>query len=184
MPTTQRKMMMSAASIADFSQALRVFDDFPTAGVAFQDLGPLYATPGLLARLGEALVAGFPDGFDLVLGIEARGFVVGTAVALTAGRPLMLARKAGKLPGALHSTRYALEYGTAELTIQRGDCRPGHRVLVVDDVLATGGTLAAAADLVVQAGGVVAGFGVVLDLAALGGRTKLAPTPVVSLITK
>ena len=175
---------MSSGLADTFTSRLRVFRDFPTAGIAFQDLAPLYATPGLLGRLGETMAGAFPTGFDLVLGVEARGFVIGTAVAVASGRPLLLARKAGKLPGELHAARYALEYGTAELTIQRGDCQPGQRVLVVDDVLATGGTLAAAAELVSQAEADVVGFGVVLELAALGGREKLAPTPLVSLITK
>ncbi|MBB4763055.1 adenine phosphoribosyltransferase [Amorphoplanes digitatis] len=167
----------------DLKSAVRVYPDFPTPGIAFQDLAPLYGTPGLLGRLGEALARSFPQGYEVVLAVEARGFVIGTAVAMAAGRPLVLARKQGKLPGPLHRTEYALEYGSAVLTIQHAAVPPGAKVLVVDDVLATGGTLAAAARLVEEAGAAVSGFGVVLDIEALGARARLAPVPVVSLLT-
>ncbi|GAA0467786.1 adenine phosphoribosyltransferase [Paractinoplanes deccanensis] len=162
---------------------VRVFPDFPEPGVAFQDLAPLYAEPGLLARLGDALVEPFAGAFDTVLALEARGFVIGTAVAAASRSPLVLARKAGKLPGALHRSKYALEYGSAELTVQHGALPPGARVLLVDDVLATGGTMAAAAELARQSGATVAGCGVILELVTLGGRKRLAPNPVTSLLT-
>jgi adenine phosphoribosyltransferase len=167
----------------DLAPVVRIFPDFPTPGIAFQDLAPLYETPGLLKRLGETLAGSFPQGFEVVLAVEARGFVIGTAVATATGRPLILARKQGKLPGPLHRAEYDLEYGSAVLTIQHGAVATGAKVLVVDDVLATGGTLAAAARLVEEAGGTVSGFGVLLDLEALGGRARLAPVPVVSLLT-
>ena len=167
----------------DPASAVRVFPDFPEPGIAFQDLAPLYASPGSLKRLGEALAQSFPAGFDVVLAVEARGFVIGTAVATAAARPLVLARKQGKLPGPLHRAEYALEYGSAVLTMQRAAVPLGAKVLVVDDVLATGGTLGAAARLVGEAGGAVSGFGVVLEIEALGGRERLAPVPVVSLLS-
>jgi adenine phosphoribosyltransferase len=128
------------------------------------------------------LAAAFDDEFDAVLGVEARGFVIGTAVAMSRDCPLLLARKPGKLPGRLHAADYDLEYGTATLTMQQGELSAGQRVLIVDDVLATGGTLAAAAELIGLAGAAVAGFAVVLELTALGGADRLAPGRLASLI--
>ncbi|AGL15328.1 adenine phosphoribosyltransferase [Actinoplanes sp. N902-109] len=174
--------MSSGTKIALASQ-VRVFPDFPHPGIAFQDLAPLYAAPGLITRLGAEVADSFSGEFDTVLAVEARGFVLGTAVAMAARCPLVLARKQGKLPGPLHSAEYSLEYGSAVLTVQHGAISPESTVLAVDDVLATGGTLAAAADLVNQAGGGLAGFAVLLELGALGGRDRLQPARVFSLLT-
>jgi adenine phosphoribosyltransferase len=173
---------MRSPFTGELIESVRVVPDFPEPGIAFQDLAPLYAAPGGLRRLGEQLAAGLDTGFDRVLGIEARGFVIGAAVATVSDRPLQLARKAGKLPGPLHVAGYALEYGTDVLTIQQDEVTQGERVLVVDDVLATGGTLAAAGALVEQAGASVAAFAVILELTALGGAARLAPQRLVSLI--
>jgi adenine phosphoribosyltransferase len=118
-----------------------------------------------------------------VLAVEARGFIVGTTTADVSGRPLTLARKRGKLPGPVRAAHYALEYGQATLEIQDDAFAPGERVLVVDDVLATGGTLAVAGELVRGGGATVAGYAVVLQLAELGGAARLAPAPVFSLLT-
>lgn len=173
---------MAKSSTDGFARRVRVVSNFPKSGIAFQDLAPLYAAPGELRRIGEALAEAFDGTFDAVLGVEARGFVIGTAVAILRDSPLLLARKPGKLPGRLHTAHYDLEYGTATLTIQQGDLSRGQRVLIVDDVLATGGTLAAAADLIDQAGAEVAGFAVVLELVKLGGSDRLAPRRLESLI--
>jgi adenine phosphoribosyltransferase len=173
---------MNDVLIDGLTARVRVFQNFPAPGIAFQDLAPIYASPGALGMIGKALARAFSDNFDVVLAVEARGFLIGSAVAIATDRPLILARKQGKLPGSLHSSEYALEYGAAVLTLQRGDLNPDWRILVVDDVLATGGTLAAAADLVCQAGATVAGFGVLMEVAALGGRQRLAPTPVEALL--
>lgn len=174
---------MGKSEIDQLVHHVRVFDDFPRPGVAFQDLAPLYARPGFLQCLGADLANAFAGAFDSVLAIEARGFLIGTAVAVTGGWPLALARKRGKLPGPVDTVEYDLEYGTAALQVQSGQFAAGERVLIVDDVLATGGTLAAAAQLVVRAGAVVAGFAVVLRLAALGGVERLAGHRVVAAVT-
>ncbi len=159
---------------------IRVFPDFPQPGVAFQDLADVYTAPALLATLGAQLAAAFDGQFDSVVAVEARGFVVGTAVALAAGCPLVLARKPGKLPGPVDTIEYALEYGSTALQLQREVLSPDDRVIVVDDVLATGGTLAAAAALAERAGATVVGFAVLLALAPLGGRERLRPRRVVA----
>jgi adenine phosphoribosyltransferase len=178
-----KDQIVGISDIDQLVRHVRVFDDFPRPGVAFQDLSPLYAMPGVLRRLGADLADAFAGGFDCVLAIEARGFVVGAAVAMTDGWPLVLARKRGKLPGPVDIVDYDLEYGAAELEVQSGALSAGQRVLIIDDVLATGGTLAAAAELVDRAGAVVVGCGVVLQLAALGGTKRLAGHRVVAAIT-
>lgn len=161
----------------------RVFPDFPRPGIKFQDLMPVFAHPALLRRTAGAVTAAFEGAFDKVLAVEARGFVLGTIVADVSGRPLVLARKPGKLPGPVHAVDYDLEYGTATLQIQADAVEPGDRVLVVDDVLATGGTAAAARDLVVHGGGRIAGYAVLATLTGLGGAERLAPDHVFSLLS-
>ncbi|HEY4624761.1 MAG TPA: adenine phosphoribosyltransferase, partial [Blastococcus sp.] len=128
----------------------------------------------------HAGTAGDP-GFDVVVGVEARGFLLAAAVAFDAGVGVVPVRKAGKLPRERLSADYALEYGTATLELHTDAVRPGQRVLLVDDVLATGGTLNAAIALVEEAGGVVTAVSVVIELTALGGRQRLAPHAVHAL---
>jgi adenine phosphoribosyltransferase len=151
----------------------RTYSDFPVPGVQFLDLGPLYADPVLRSAVGAEIVGRFEGEFDAVLAIDARGIPIGTVVAVTAGRPLLLARKAGKLPGVVDSAAFALEYGEAVLQVQRADLDRAGRVLVVDDVLATGGTAAAALELVRRSGAAPAGFAAIVELVPLGGRTRL-----------
>ncbi|NUR93992.1 MAG: adenine phosphoribosyltransferase, partial [Kribbellaceae bacterium] len=122
-------------------------------------------------------------GFDVVVGVEARGFVIAAAVAYAAGVGVVPVRKAGKLPRVAHSAAYDLEYGQAVLEVSEGAFQPGQRVLVVDDVLATGGTAEATLSLVEQAGGVVAGLTVLMELAFLHGRDRLAGRPLHALLT-
>ena len=169
--------------------------DFPEPGVLFRDLTPVFADAVAFRRMVEGLTAprdgdpraaalaqdGGDPGFDVVVGVEARGFLLAAAVALGAGVGVVPVRKAGKLPRAVIAADYALEYGTATLELHADALRPGQRVLVVDDVLATGGTLAAAVALVEQLGAVVTGVSVVIELAALGGRQRMAPHPVHAL---
>jgi S-methyl-5-thioribose-1-phosphate isomerase/adenine phosphoribosyltransferase len=157
--------------------------DFPRAGVEFHDLSALYGHPALVSQLAAAVEGAYRGQFDCVLAVEARGFVLGTAVALRAGRPLVLCRKPGKLPGAVHSVDYGLEYGDGSLQVQRGRIRAGSRVLVVDDVLATGGTLRAAESLVRASAAHLCGHALIVELAALGGRDALAPSPVYAIRT-
>jgi adenine phosphoribosyltransferase len=143
--------------------------DFPQPGIVFKDLTPLFAT-------GAA-------GFDVVAGIEARGFVIAAAVAYATGVGVVPIRKAGKLPRETVRETYALEYGEATLELHTDAFAGGQRVLLVDDVLATGGTAEASLRLVEAAGGVVAGFTVLLELAFLDGRGRLNPRPVHALLT-
>lgn len=139
------------------------------------------AEPAVVDPRAAAISGPGDRSFDLVAGVEARGFLLAAAVALDAGTGVVLVRKAGKLPRARVSADYALEYGTATLELHEDSVRPGQRVLLVDDVLATGGTLQAAISLVEQLGGIVTGVSVVVELLALGGRQRIAPHPVHAL---
>jgi adenine phosphoribosyltransferase len=184
-------------SLAELIAGLTVdVPDYPEPGVLFRDLTPVFADGVAFRRMVDGLaapaasdprvaaVAGAGDlGFDLVVGVEARGFLLAAAVALDTGVGVIPVRKAGKLPRERIAADYALEYGTATLELHADSIRPGERVLVVDDVLATGGTLGAAIGLVEQLGGVVTAVSVVVELAALGGRDRLAPHTVHALWT-
>ncbi|UWP80721.1 adenine phosphoribosyltransferase [Dactylosporangium fulvum] len=166
--------------------ASKVLDvpDFPKPGILFKDLMPLFADGAAFAAVIDAIIAEHgADSFDVVAGIEARGFVIAAAVAYATGKGVVPIRKAGKLPRETVTARYALEYGEAALEVHADAFIAGERVLVVDDVLATGGTAAATLDLVERAGGRVSGFSVLLELAFLSGREKLAPRPVHALLT-
>lgn len=146
-------------------------------GVTFRDITPLLADPEALRVVVDALVdlAQAAGPIDAVLGIEARGFIFAPAIALRLNAGFVPVRKGGKLPSASFTTSYDLEYGSAELEMHRDVLSPGDRVLVVDDVLATGGTMLAAADLVEQAGAQVAGNLVLIEIAALAGQERLKP---------
>ncbi|MER7333725.1 MULTISPECIES: adenine phosphoribosyltransferase [unclassified Micromonospora] len=166
--------------------ASRVLDvpDFPKPGVMFKDLMPLFADGEAFRQVVDAIVAYHGrDSFDAVVGMEARGFVVAAAVAYATGVGVVPVRKAGKLPRPAYSASYDLEYGQATLEVHQDAFTAGHRVLVVDDVLATGGTAEATLDLVERAGGTVAGFTVLLELGFLGARERLSPRPVHALLT-
>lgn len=156
-------------------QLVRPIADWPEPGVTFRDITPLLADPAAYSAVIDGLVglAEAAGPVDAVLGIEARGFLFGPAIALRLGVGFVPVRKAGKLPAASLSTSYDLEYGSATMEIHVDAVASGSRVLVVDDVLATGGTLLAAADLVAQAGATVAGNLVLIELQALGGRDRL-----------
>lgn len=148
--------------------------DFPRPGVTFKDITPLLGSPAGLAAAVEGLVRSAPRDVDVVVGMEARGFLFGVPVALALGVGFVPVRKPGKLPRASESVTYALEYGTETLAVHADAIAPGARVLVVDDVLATGGTVVASADLVRRLGGEVAQVSVVMELAFLHGRGLLA----------
>ncbi|MCZ7438405.1 adenine phosphoribosyltransferase [Micromonospora sp. WMMC241] len=166
--------------------ASRILDvpDFPKPGVLFKDLMPLFADGVAFREVIDGIIAFHgPESFDVVAGIEARGFVLAAAVAYATGVGVVPVRKAGKLPRATHSASYALEYGEATLEVHQDAFTAGHRVLVLDDVLATGGTAEATLDLVERAGGTVSGFTVLLELGFLKGRERLAPRPVHALLT-
>lgn len=155
--------------------------DFPEPGVQFKDLTPLFADADGLSQVTDAL-ARAASGATLIAGIDARGFLLGAAVAIRLGVGVLAVRKAGKLPPPVHSQTYELEYGTAALEIPAdGVDLTGHRVAIIDDVLATGGTLAATVKLLSAAGAEVVSAGVVLELAGLGGRAVVAPLPLTAL---
>jgi adenine phosphoribosyltransferase len=155
--------------------------DFPEPGILFRDLAPVFADGTAFRALVDDLAEHFAGRFDAVAGVEARGFVLAAAVAYAAGAGVLVVRKAGKLPGVVLSETYELEYGTASLELEPNRLPAGSRVLVLDDVLATGGTLGASARLISRAGYEIAGFGVVLELEDLGGRARLAGSPVYSI---
>lgn len=155
--------------------------DFPEPGVLFRDLTPVLADDRGFAIVTEAL-AQMVAGADLIAGIDARGFLLGGAVAHRLGVGVLAIRKGGKLPPPVHSRSYTLEYGTAILEIPAaGIVLTGRRVAIVDDVLATGGTVGAARDLLTDAGAQVTEAAVVMELTALGGRERLSPLAVRSL---
>jgi len=157
---------------------VRPVADWPEPGVTFRDITPLLADAEAFASTISALAARARElaggDVDVVVGMEARGFILGAAVAVELGAGFVPVRKPGKLPGPSFSVDYALEYGTATLQMHRDAVHAGQRVVLVDDVLATGGTMAAADDLVRQGGGVVAGHLVLIELTALGGRAALS----------
>lgn len=151
--------------------------DFPSPGIVFRDLTPVFADAAALRLVIDELIAPFAGRFDVVAGVEARGFVLAAAAAVVAETGVVMIRKAGKLPRPTLSREYALEYGTATLELHADELPAGTRVLLVDDVLATGGTLEASLGLLAEAGLVVAGVSVVLELEALGGRGRLGALP-------
>ena len=168
----------------DLSSHIRDVPDWPEPGVVFKDLTPLLAHPVAFAATIDALAEPFRDrGVTKVVGIEARGFLVGAPVALQLGAGFVPARKPGKLPGPTASEQYVLEYGTDCLEIHADSVAVGDRVLIVDDVIATGGTAAAAVRLVEGLGGTVVGLAVVIELAFLDGRSVLDGHELVSLLT-
>jgi len=164
---------------------IRAVPDWPVPGVTFRDITPLLADPAGIPAVVDGIRAGLTEagieGIDLVAGVEARGFVLGAPLAVALGVGFVPVRKQGKLPGDVHTESYDLEYGTATLEVQVGAVASGHRVLLVDDVLATGGTAAASASLLRAAGAEVVAFAVLLELPSLAGRARLGDLPVVAL---
>jgi adenine phosphoribosyltransferase len=157
---------------------IRDVPDFPEPGIVFKDITPLLADAVAFAALIDAFVAyaGDVGPVDKVVGIEARGFILGAPVAHALGVGFVPVRKKGKLPGATHQGSYALEYGTASIEVVTDAFTPSERVLIVDDVLATGGTVVATLELVRRAGAEVAGIALLMELDFLGGRSRLTAT--------
>ena len=152
---------------------IRDVPDFPEPGVTFKDITPLLANANGYAAAISELVDTAPRGVDVVLGMEARGFMFAGPVALSLGAGFVPVRKPGKLPGDVYSQSFVLEYGSATLTVHQDAVRPGSKVLIVDDILATAGTVGATASLVEKLGGELVGVSVLMELSALGGREML-----------
>ena len=175
---------MPSAEAAWLKEYVRDIPDYPKPGIVFRDITPLLGAPDAFSATVDALAAPYNDEhIDKVLGIEARGFVFAAPVAYRHAAGFVPVRKAGKLPWEIEREEYELEYGTDLLEIHRDGVAPGERVLIVDDVIATGGTAAATARLAERLGGVVIGFAFVLELGFLEGRKKIAGYPVHSLVT-
>ncbi len=167
----------------DLSSKIRDVPDFPKPGVVFKDIMPLLSDSAALAETVDRLAEwSEPRKPDLVLGAEARGYITGGALACRLGCGFVPARKPGKLPWHTVAVKYALEYGFDQLEVHADSITPGKRVLVHDDVLATGGTAKATAELVEQLGGTVVGLPFIIELAFLEGREKLAGYDIFSLI--
>ncbi len=171
------------ADLGNLRRYVRDIADYPTDGVTFRDITPLLGDAAAFSQAVNALVELFADdAVDRVVGVEARGFIFASALAYRTGAGFVPVRKAGKLPWAVVREEYALEYGTDKLEIHRDAIHPGERILIIDDVLATGGTAAATARLVETLGGVVVGIGVVIELVDLGGRAHIGDRSVKALL--
>jgi len=162
---------------------IRAIPDYPQPGVTFRDITPLLGSGTALSLATSTLADRFASaGVDRVIGIEARGFILGAPIAVALSAGFVPVRKAGKLPWAVVREEYELEYGTDKLEIHRDAIHPGERILVVDDVLATGGTAAATCRLAATLGAEIVGLAVLLELTALGGRERLGDRRVESLL--
>jgi adenine phosphoribosyltransferase len=171
----------AALDTAALVALVRDVPDFPQPGIIFRDITPLLGNGAALRSAVDAL-AGLYQEIDSVIGIESRGFILGAPVAYALGVGMVPVRKLGRLPRATERADYALEYGANTVEIHADALRPGERVLIIDDVLATGGTAAATAELVERLGGQVAGIAVLIELSDLGGRERLADYHVTSLL--
>jgi len=171
------------SEVTEIRQAIRDIPNFPKPGVVFKDITPLLNNGALFKRTIDLLADRYRSrSVDTVLGIESRGFIIGAALAYSMGSSFCLVRKPGKLPYETHSASYKLEYGSDTLEIHRDGIMSGSRVLIVDDLIATGGTAAATAALVSKLGGEVVEFAFVIELSFLNGREKLKPHGIFSLI--
>lgn len=169
--------------IAEIRRAIRDIPNFPKAGVVFKDITPLLGNGALFKRTIDLLADRYrSQGVDIVLGIESRGFIIGATLAYTLGAGFCIVRKAGKLPYKTHSASYELEYGSDILEVHRDALPPRARVIIADDLIATGGTAAASAALVSKLGGTVVECAFVIELSFLKGRERLKPCGVFSIL--
>ncbi len=169
--------------IESVKATIRDVPDFPKPGILFKDITPVLAAPALMQGITDHFAGRFGDaGIDAVVGMESRGFIFGTPLAMALNAAFVPARKPGKLPWRSIGCEYALEYGTNRLEVHTDAVAPGQKVLIVDDLLATGGTAEATGKLVEQLGGEVVGYAFVIELGFLDGRAKLGGKPVDSLV--
>lgn len=176
--------MKDLTELADLVHGnLREIPDYPEEGVLFRDITPLLANGAAFKQLIDAMADHYGGSVDAVAGLESRGFILAAPLASRLGVGMIMVRKAGKLPGPVIGVDYALEYGTARLELRPDTVGDGQRVLIVDDVLATGGTARAAVQLVERAGGAVTGLAVLMELEGLGGRAQLAGYDLQALLT-
>lgn len=161
---------------------LREIPDYPEPGVLFRDITPLLAHGPVFADVIKTLADHYRGSIDAVAGLESRGFILAAPMAVELGIGMITVRKAGKLPPPVIGVSYELEYGSARLEVRPETIVPGERILIVDDVLATGGTAKAAIDLIAQSGGTVTGLAILMELLGLGGREKLAGHDVLALL--
>jgi len=170
-------------TVADIEKAIRNIPDFPKPGIQFKDITPVLADARLFSTSIDLLTADYQAGMvDAVVGIDARGFIFAAAAALKLQAGFIPVRKKGKLPYSTHEQSYDLEYGANTIAIHIDALKPGSRVLLIDDLLATGGTAAAAAQLVEKVGAKILQISFVIELSFLKGRDRLSPYPVKSLV--
>lgn len=166
-------MNLTTALSLDIQNQLLSYPDFPKPGIVFKDIAPVFSNPELVKRIITQVTQHWKTRPDVVLGIESRGFLLGSILAYEWNRPFVMARKAGKLPGPVYNEKYSLEYNTSVIELQQIALTPKQNVLITDDVLATGGTAAAAAQLVLKSGACILGFQFLLTLENLKGSELL-----------
>ena len=175
---------MTIASLSELEQSIRNVSDFPNPGIQFKDITPVLADGRLFDSTIHHLLSDIPTGsVDKIVGIDARGFIFGAAVAHRLGAGFVPVRKKGKLPWKTHEQSYDLEYGSNTVAVHTDAVTPGERILLVDDLLATGGTAAASLQLLSRLGAKIVGVRFVIELGFLGGRERLGPFDIRSLIT-
>ncbi len=179
--SSQSVFPLDAVSLVE--SHLREVPDFPAPGVLFRDITPLIADPQAFKVLIETIADRYRGQVDAVAGLESRGFILGAPLAIEMGVGMLTVRKGGRLPGPVVGVDYDLEYGSARMELQPFTVSDGQRVLVIDDVLATGGTANAAFELIERAGGVPTGLCVLIELRELGGRERLAGREVDAVLT-
>ncbi len=168
----------------EIKELIRDVPDFPMPGIVFKDITPVFKDPAVMKIMTKEFARIYADkGIDAIAGIESRGFIIGTPLAMEMNVPFIPIRKEGKLPCATVTGSYKLEYGQATIEMHKDAISPGQRVLIIDDLLATGGTAAATIDLIERVGGEIVSCGFVVELSFLKGRDKLPEGKVQSLVT-
>lgn len=167
-------MKATSTNYVDLTKIIKSYPDFPKSGILFRDINPVFRNHDALNYISEEFCHRFhASQIDCIVGIESRGFIIATALALAMGKGLILVRKAGKLPGQTVKQSYDIEYGNSIMEIQTESIKEGQSILIADDLVATGGTAIAAERLVTQLGGKVVAFAFVIELASIGGASKI-----------